>query len=180
MIEHELKIPVSGLSAVEKTIIALNGEYLCCEEHYDYFYQHPCRDFKETDEALRIRAVNSNEVYLCYKGPKLGIDLKSRVEYEVKVGELNSLKKILEMLGFKHVATVMKRRKVYRLNSFKVCLDEVADLGEFVEIEAPEGYEHETVKEALIELARKLNLPYEKSTIKSYLEMLLEKRKATP
>jgi len=45
--------------------------YECIE--IDYYYNHPCRDFSKTDEAVRIRwrKCNSREfLALTYKGPK--------------------------------------------------------------------------------------------------------------
>ncbi|MEZ6108510.1 MAG: class IV adenylate cyclase [Pirellulaceae bacterium] len=48
----------------------------------DYYYNHPARDFRETDEAFRIR-VSGEDLNLTYKGPRLDSRIKTRSEIEL-------------------------------------------------------------------------------------------------
>ncbi len=135
----------------------------------DVYYQHPCRDFAETDEALRVRRAGGR-CELTYKGPKEGGTVKARREETVEVGDCKAIDAILEALGFRKVAVVRKKRSYYRMPGVVVSLDEVEGLGCFAEVEAREGGEA-TVLEAL----KLLGLDRYPSTTKSYLELLLEK-----
>lgn len=58
-------------------------------------------------------------------------------EYETGIDNANSLKKIFSALNFKKLITVDKKREVCNYkNEFEIALDEVKNLGYFVEIEA--------------------------------------------
>jgi len=56
-------------------------------------------------------------------------------EYETKVENLDKLKKILEVLGFKSLVIVDKIRKSWIYKDYEIDLDSVKGLGDFVEIE---------------------------------------------
>ena len=104
----------------------------------DTYYDAPHRDFAETDEALRVRRVESasgDEQRVTYKGPLVDDASKTRLEHETAVGDGDTADAILRGLGFEPVATVTKRRVEYRLDGYTVTLDSVEGLGEFVEVE---------------------------------------------
>ncbi len=151
------------------------------EVHEDIYYQHPCRDFSKTDEALRIRIKRFNghfEVFLTYKGPKLDTMSKTRKEIEVPISDVDAYSALLSYLGFKEVLTIRKvREKYYVEKGVTITLDEVEGLGKFIEIEklVKEG---ENIQKEVRKLRMILkNLGVEKFERKSYLELLLEKLK---
>lgn len=133
----------------------------------DYYFNHPCRDFKKTDEALRVR--KSKKVYLTYKGARVDKETKTRKEIEVEVSDFDKILQILEELGFKFVAKVSKVRRIYVLDDLKITVDSVDGLGEFVEIEL-ESEELERAKERIFSVAKMLGLS--KAIRESYLELL--------
>lgn len=176
MAEVEAKYVVKNLDSVERELIKLGAKLLSIEREDDTYFQHPCRDFSLSDEALRLRVINGERVELTYKGPRSGRGVKSRLEISVDVKDKPELiRDLLEKLGFKSVATVSKVRKVYGIPGVevRVCLDEVEELGSFVEIEAhgePEG-----LSSVVTSIAEQLGL---KGSLvpKTYLELILEKR----
>ncbi len=56
-------------------------------------------------------------------------------EFESKVESLESVRKILEALGYTNIVTVDKLRKVYDYNDYEISIDSVKNLGDYVEIE---------------------------------------------
>lgn len=134
-IEVEVKAYAKNLDLLEEKISSLGAKLIWQGEQRDTYYNHPSRNFAESDEALRIREEEGNAV-LTYKGPKLDSKSKTRKEIKVQVEDPHQFKDILNMLGFKEVGVVRKHRKKLLLGEFKVCLDKVENLGEFVEIEA--------------------------------------------
>lgn len=135
----------------------------------DYYLLHPCRDFLKTDEALRVR--KSDRFYLTYKGPRIDEKTKTRDEIEVEVKDLYRTLEIFKRLGFDVFAKVSKLRRIYRLGEFKICIDDVEGLGEFIEIEV-EGELKD--REKVLNLAEDLGL--KDPITKSYLELVLESK----
>lgn len=156
-----------------------NFKLIRVEYHEDSYFQHPCRDFSETDEALRIRIKRFNghfEAFLTYKGAKIDPDSKTRKEVEVPLTDPDKHSEILESLGFKEVMTIEKKREKYYVDKgVVIALDEVEGIGKFIEIEAlAEGEQaiDESVKR-LREILRSLGV--ERFERRSYLELILER-----
>jgi predicted adenylyl cyclase CyaB len=67
-------------------ILGLGATLIGTENHRDLYFNSPLHDFKESDEALRIR-IKEEGARLTYKGPKLDKETKSRLELTVKIDE---------------------------------------------------------------------------------------------
>ncbi|WP_461865129.1 class IV adenylate cyclase [Thermococcus sp.] len=173
MIEIELK-GYADERIFEK--VRAKFEFMRRERQEDVYFQHPCRDFAETDEALRIRIKKFNghfEAFLTYKGPKLDSISKTREEIEVPINDVEAYLTILRHLGFKEVISVEKtREKYYVEKGVTITLDEVEGLGKFVEIEelAGEGADIEGEVKKLRRILMELGV--RKFERKSYLELL--------
>jgi adenylate cyclase, class 2 len=155
-------------------------------EQSDQYFAHPCRDFAETDEALRIRVVGDKR-FVTYKGPKLDTTTKTRHEIELPLDAADhgglQFASLLAALGFTPVASVRKRRRTFRIAAGDVevdgAIDDLDELGCFVELELQANDSSlEAAKQCIAKLAADLNLgPCER---RSYLEMLLEKNARPP
>jgi adenylate cyclase, class 2 len=152
----------------------------------DIYYAHPCRNFAETDEALRIRAVG-DESFVTYKGPKVDTTTKTRREIELPLDPNDKdgaqFASLLRELGFKRVAIVRKQRRPFRIDVDDVevdgALDDVDSVGSFVELELQaDDAGLEAAKRTISKLATELGLgPSER---RSYLEMLVERQSLPP
>lgn len=101
----------------------------------DIYCSHPKRNFKKTQEALRIRKSNQQRYTITYKKPISSRLTKTRREYNVEVKEIEDIEKlsqILEALGFKPVEKIVKSREIWRLKHAIINLDNVSSLGRFV------------------------------------------------
>jgi len=146
----------------------------------DVYFNHPQRDFVETDEAFRIRSVGDlNRV--TYKGPLLDAQTKTRQEIEIpfQTGDETSEKMwtMFRALGFRDVRRIEKTRRVFRATyqerEFKIVLDDVNKLGMFVEIETlAQQSDWEQARDTAVQLAEELDL--RDSERRSYLRMLLD------
>ncbi len=164
--EVEIKARINSESEFIDKIEHMGAVFLREEIEVDVYYNHPCRNFAETDEALRIRNDNS----LTYKGKKVGMDTKSREEFIVHFDNSEAMDKILKVLGFREVATVRKRRKYYKMGELNICVDSVDGLGEFTEVECIGDYED--CRKRVLDATKKLGL--KNMERKSYLELVLE------
>ncbi|HDI74432.1 MAG: class IV adenylate cyclase [Thermoprotei archaeon] len=171
--EIEAKFRIAKLEKVEERLRSLGAEFKGTEIEEDVYYQHPCKDFRKTDEALRVRITPSYSE-LTYKGPKAPIKVKAREEISVRVNDPLKTCLLLEKLGFRRVAVVKKTRKKYVLEGREISLDEVEGLGYFIEIELLSKKSLDEAEKELLEFSRKLGIR-EIPITKSYLELLLEK-----
>ncbi|CCC82501.1 class IV adenylate cyclase [Thermoproteus tenax] len=171
MLEVEAKFR-ADLSEVRGRLLKLGAVLLEKKTEIDVYYQHPCRDFAETDEALRVRYVDG-AAEVTYKGPRLAASAKTRLELSASAeGEVDS---ILTALGFNKVASIKKTREYYSYRSFTISLDRVEGLGDFVEIEAVASSPDvvKSIEDEIAELAERLGL--RERVESTYLELFLQR-----
>lgn len=165
--EREVKIKVKDLERVRNRIRDNRGILKKRVSQIDIYYSHPCKDFKKTDEALRVRIENGNKE-VTYKGPRIAKG-EVKVREEINVAVEGEIEEIFEKLGFKRIAKIEKEREEYELKGFKISLDRVRKLGEFVEIETNEPLDE------LKAFVEELGIPW-KPVAKTYLELLTSQR----
>ena len=183
--EVEMKFPV---------LRPLDFDWGDTVEEIDTYFRHPCRDFAQTDEGLRIRKTVSpqsktEDCVLTYKGPKIDSETKTRKEIEVSVTDNNgeNCRNILESLGFTPVEIVRKFRKTKTIlvenREYILSLDTLPLLkdrgrpSEFLEIETIA--DADTVAQARTDLLRFAQTLIAEGRLgesirKGYLEMILE------
>ncbi|MCO6046810.1 class IV adenylate cyclase [Aeoliella sp. ICT_H6.2] len=177
-LEIEQKFRVTNADDLLARIANLSPQELAPVEQRDTYYNHPSRDFRTTDEALRIRR-SGNGAVVTYKGPKYDTVVKTRPEIELPLAEPESWPALLEALGFGEVATVSKHRRRFQVTAgtfdVEVAIDRVDEVGKFAEIEivADQSQAGEAQK-VVLELAQQLGLG--EAEPRSYLGMLLEHR----
>jgi adenylate cyclase class 2 len=84
---------------------------------------------------------------------------------------------MLERLGFTKTTEVNKWRENYRLGNAAISLDEVEELGTFVEIEVMTAQEAAKATAEIKKISEELGVSGE-PILASYLELLLAKRSA--
>lgn len=182
LLEIEQKFPLDDPQAIRQSLDELGATFSPWIEQVDVYFAHPSRNFTETDEALRIRRVGEQN-FVTYKGPKVDPQTKTRREIELALtpGDdgFGPFSELLEALGFRRVFEVRKRRLPGQLTwqgqVVHLALDDVADLGHFLELEQVADESHlEAAKSCLANLAQRLNLTT--SERRGYLDLLLSRR----
>lgn len=166
-LEIEIKCYCDDDEKVKKILEEIGASFIEKRTERDVYFNHPSRDFKETDEALRLRTVNGR-CRITYKGPKVSAVTKARIEHETETGEFNSMRNILLGLGFTESGIVEKERHLFSFNGMEISIDYVDGLGTFVEIEKIGELKDEIEKDLFV-AASKLGL--EKFERRSYLEL---------
>ncbi|MBN1587937.1 MAG: class IV adenylate cyclase [Pirellulales bacterium] len=181
--EVEQKFPVEELAPIETKLAELGASISETRVEVDLYFNHPAREFAQTDEALRLRRVGSVN-RITYKGPKLDATTKTREELDLSLvdGEaiFEGFSTLLRTLGFVPVGEVRKeRRKAFvewEGRRVEVSLDRVDRLGTFVELELVVPSEQfEAAKACIGSLADRLELT--RSERRSYLRLLVESSK---
>jgi adenylate cyclase class 2 len=180
--EVEQKFALDNPAAVERKLAELGAIEMEAVEQVDRYFNHPARDFAQTDEALRLRRVGELN-FVTYKGPKLDATTKTRRELELPLspGEQGAAEfaELLLALGFRSVADVRKQRRQLKLawqkREVEIAIDAVDGLGNFIELElVVDETETAAAKACIASLAAELSLT--KNERRSYLELLLSNR----
>ena len=194
MIEVEIKVKISDPEILRKKFKEQGGEYKTSLFHEDTYFNMPkeLRDFKKTDEALRIRKSLSfnkydknqpskTSYYITYKGKKIDEISKTRREIEIKVEDGDNFKELLKVLEFIEVYTVKKERELfefdYKNHQIEALIDYIPILKEyFIEVEymAETQEKIKDTRELLFEFLELLGIKKEESITKSYLELIAD------
>ena len=195
MIEVEIKVKISDPNLIRKKFENFNGVYKLSLNHEDTYFNMPkgLRDFKQTDEALRLRkAIEFNRnikgmgqkinYFITYKGKKIDTTTKTREEIEVKINEIEDMKNLLKLLGFREVFTVVKERELYEFTfkdtRIEALIDYIPILEQhFVEVELiTESYESvDENKEILFQFLEIFGIKKQESVRRSYLELITDR-----
>ena len=195
MIEVEIKVKIDDPNLIRKIFKENNAVFKFSLKHEDSYFNMPkgLRDFRHTDEALRLRKSteinrDNKEVesiinyFITYKGKKFDNTTKTREEIEVKIDQIEDMKKLLKFLGFREIFTVVKERELYELSyedkKIDALIDYIPILDQyFVELELiTESLDNvEKSKELLFKFLKKLGIKREESVRKSYLELIFDK-----
>ena len=182
-IEVEIKLKIRNKTLVMdslKTIGFLKDRYVV---EKDIYYTSEHHDFAALGEALRIRKVKDLESQretsvITYKGAKLDLVSMTRQELETEVEDGDTVRKILEQIGFCPVSPVEKQRLYFRKDNMTACLDDVKNLGNYLELEILTDTEKRTEALKQIEdVLESLGYSMKDTTRTSYLSMLIKKDK---
>lgn len=198
MVEVEVKLPLTGKDDLVDKLIESGFKQGNRVRETDIYFNGIDRDFRKSDEALRIRKTESidggaitadhdelandlsdEEHVLTYKGKKLDNISMSREEIEIKIDDFEGMKTVLVSLGFRPVFPVIKERQYYHSEEMTACLDFVKDLGWFLELEIIVECEDE--RECALDMIKKqieeLGFSMDDTIRTSYLSMLEAKEK---
>lgn len=181
--EIEIKIPVAEPEAVEKRLLAQGFRKTGCIREEDMYYNSTHHDVREHDEALRIRKstdllTGRERAQVNFKGKKIDRASMSRSEYETEIGSPDQMEKILSGIGFEPVAGVCKVRQYLTRGKMTACLDQVENLGDFLELEmlAEDRFLCKKYLDIMQALLEKLGLSMADTVRVSYLGMIMEKK----
>lgn len=176
MIEIEIKAKITDPKLAFEKINYIGGKYSHSEKQHDIYFNGDKKDFKKSDEALRIREIPDGDDFkkiLTYKGPKLNSETKTRKEIEVEISDTENMADILINLGYKPSTIVNKVRRIFTYNEYVITVDKLNKLGYYMEIEyvANEDDDIDTIQEEIFKIFEKMGITsgFEKT---SYLELL--------
>ncbi|NVM37133.1 MAG: class IV adenylate cyclase [Candidatus Lokiarchaeota archaeon] len=197
MIEVEIKVRILDPETIGIKFKNHGGVYKLSLNHEDIYFNMPegLRDFKETDEALRLRkSIEFNKFddtvgkrinyYLTYKGKKIDKSTKTREEIDVKIEDIENTRNLLRVLGFQEIFTVKKERELYEFKYktylIEALIDYIPILNQyFIEVECllESSVNLESSRDVLFEFLNLFGIKKEESIRKSYLELIVDKFK---
>jgi len=168
--EIEAKYRLDDPAGLRERLIACGAQRVTQVLEENRLFDTADRKLQTADCGLRLRtrrALDGGQpvsTTLTYKGPRAAGEIKTREELETALTDPSASATILQRLGFAEVVAYEKRRETWQLDGCDVCLDELPQLGWFVEIEGPSVATIEAV-------ASKLGLHIEWLVRETYVEM---------
>ncbi len=161
MREIEIKLRIKNLKELEARLAAANCRLTEVHQE-DVIYslhgsENEWREAKEGDIIVRIRRENNRSLFTLKRQQTNEMD---NTELETEVSDPNALHEALLLMGYVPQVEVKKNRKEGKYEEYEICLDEVDELGTFVELEklAPEDADPDKVREELFETLEGLGL----------------------
>lgn len=132
------------------------------------------KDFKLGDPVIRIRSVDEKTILTYKKSINKEGD---RIEHELTIDSASIADALLKELGFNFVIKVEKDRSEYKFNDITFCLDDVSDLGIFLEIEivCQSNDEVESAQKKIMKLASQIGFSDLDLETRKYDQLLSDK-----
>jgi adenylate cyclase class 2 len=136
------------------------------------------QEFLSNTVFLRIR-VEGDKAILTAKKPKniAGEGNLVKREHETIVDSAEETRAILEMLGLKEAVRTIKKRQKAMCGGYEICIDEVEDLGTFIEVEKiADEKDADRILEEILEFLAPLGVSAEDKVTKGYDILMIEKK----
>jgi adenylate cyclase class 2 len=135
MREIEVKAKLTNKEAVVNKLKSLGCIFGESKTQNDVIYVEKWGDlntFLSNNVFLRIRE-SKGKILFTLKTK--GENSLSKIEHEVEVSSKEEIENILKLLKFVPAVSVNKTRSITYYNNFEICVDNVEDLGDFIEVE---------------------------------------------
>lgn len=155
--EIEIKAKVKSLQPIRNKLRAMKIKRVKKVRQIDEYYSLYKRPFwkKERGKIVRVRhhhgETSGRFEFHCSKSTF------AAEEYEVTVGDVTMLRKILQMMKAKKEAVVDKEREYYMKGKLEITLDKVKGIGTFVEVEI-QGNDTNANRKELMSFLTKLGI----------------------
>ncbi len=159
MREIEIKAKVTNLSKLLDTLASKHISLSKPVKQHDVVYSVPgVKDNAPGSVWLRLRTENDTKTILTLKKQHRG-GLDS-IEYETEVSDGAEMEKIISLLGFELYSDLIKVRRKAKIGDIEICVDDVRDLGLFIEAEklSDEDTDGQAVQDELWRLLEELEI----------------------
>ncbi len=177
MKEIEVKAHLKNKDEVKEKLNALGCEFSQPIKQTDVVYAKVVSslpEFLKNEHFLRIRERSDGKYIFTVKQSKSHAVL-TKSEHETEILDKEELEKALFLMGYKIANQVVKVRQTAQYKDFEICLDEVEELGSFIEVEKMSDGDVDEVRRELNEFLLSLNVAKEDEVHKGYDIMAMEK-----
>lgn len=133
--EIEVKARVDDLSEIRtklETLGCIFSEPVTQEDHLFVNFDGDYTVFMPNTNFLRIRKMKDKILFTLKQPQSNELDC---IEKEVQISDADQFQQALELMGYHKVIEVSKTRTKTKYQDMEICLDEVKNLGTFIEVE---------------------------------------------
>jgi len=162
-IEILVKVLESKNSALKKLSKYTNHHVSKIVDKYYYIPGHkgmiPSKN-RNANEMFRLRTKNNKSFITFKKDVFSGKNWLYSDEYETEVKDINTMIDMFKLLGFKPLVTVNNTRDIYLYDDYEICLEDVKNLGLFLEIEClnPKNKSPTIVRKNIFDLIKTIGI----------------------
>lgn len=177
--EIEVKLKVSDFEKLKDKLIQM-GCVLSEPIFQDdiTFVDHNYGDydnFQSGKNILRIRKSNNKYIFTLKQPQKNEMD---SIERETEITDPEEFKEALILMGYRKAVEVRKVRVKTKYKDYEICLDNVEDLGYFVEVEKiVDTGDSELIQNELLEFLKTLGLNISERVFNGYDTLIYIKNK---
>ena len=161
--EVEVKYPLLNMHDVVSALQRHGAiKTLDCQHQLDIYFTPKHKNFLDKEyvtEWLRLRKTENNNT-INYKRwlPEDEIVKTHCDEYEITINDIHAMELMLNSLEFREIIRVDKTRESWTIQEVEVSIDSVVGLGCFIELEAIEKVEEESISKILAQFDSLINL----------------------
>ena len=170
-IEIEAKFRLPDPERLRQKLMAAGARRVRAVLEHNTYFDTPEHALRDGDCGLRLRIAETRDaqrdVVVTYKGPREPGEMNIRSENEVAVRSAEDAAAFLKALGYAPTLSFQKRRESFELAGARIELDELPELGYFLEIEADD-------ERTVNRVRTKLGLEKEPAVTSSYIALVAE------
>ena len=178
MKEIEIKAKLNNREDVVEKLKALGCVFEPAITQEDVVYVKnigSLEDFRNNDVFLRIRIKNKGKILFTLK-KRMSNDLDA-LEHEVEVSSKEEMEQALFLMGYKEAVRVNKTRVITHHDSCEICIDEVENLGSFIEMEKlTEEGNSEQIQEELFKFFESIGIKQDDRVLSGYDILMIQKK----
>lgn len=175
MREIEIKVKVNNLEEIKQKLKDLELDIPQPVHQHDEVFTNS--EMEKMRAFVRIRKQDDEYIYTFKQDITSQLDC---IEYETKITDGEEMRNILLASNYKSFSIVEKNRTKVKLDDYTICLDDVENLGTFVEVEKlvedmSDTANEEIEKEILNFMKNTLGIDISQRIYKGYDIMQIEK-----
>jgi adenylate cyclase class 2 len=173
--EIEVRAKIRNTETIEKNLKKLGAVLAEKVVQDDIYFGSTCL-FDKIGYSFMMRVRDEGEKsFLTYKGARTKMDGVWE-EYEFAIEDKKVAIQMLKAMGLEKIIRVKKTRKVYKLKGFSICVDNIRNLGNFIEIELIS--KKNRGKNRICKLMTDIGIEQNRIIHKGYITMMLKKNKS--
>lgn len=178
MNEVEVKAKVGDVAKVTTRLLKLGCKFSDPIVQHDFVYTRkgvdPTAAKTTGNPVLRIRDEGKKILFTLKQDRENELDC---VEKEIEVNDKSILADILDMLGFEKIVEINKTRRKAKYKDYEICLDDVANLGSFIEVETFSDEPGKKIQSELFNFLKTLGISEKDRVLRGYDTLIYEKNR---